>query len=161
MRAGRKPHPMERKASDTYIRAQSTPYQRSRQRLLVVDDDVLFRGFVVRALRREGYEVVDVGTAEQALRLLEEREPAFSLLLSDVSLPAASGPQLIRSARTLGLAPPALLMSGDSKAFLVRQGVVDAQTELLEKPFSATTLLAKIEQLIEAASHTLGGEHVV
>jgi DNA-binding response OmpR family regulator len=46
-------------------------------------------------------------------------------------------------------------MSADSKDCLVRKGLLGKADELLVKPFTVPTLLAKLEQVLETASHTL------
>ncbi|HVY31955.1 MAG TPA: response regulator [Polyangiaceae bacterium] len=127
------------------------------QSVLVVDDEPLLLGVVARALASEGYKVVTAPDAERALELLTRRGGEFSMLLSDVGLPGLSGAELVRRARAIEPALPALLMSADSKEALVRRGVLSADTELLSKPFAVPTLLAKVEQLLEPTSHTFQG----
>lgn len=136
-------------------RAHSGFQRRVTPRILVVDDDPLMLSFVVRALVSESYEVVEARDAETALQLLQARGADFSLLLSDVGLPGLSGPELLERAAFLEPTLPALLMSASSKDWLVRQGLLGPDQELLSKPFSLGTLLANVERVLEAATHTL------
>ena len=64
------------------------PAQR-RERVLVVDDEVGVRIILTRMLKGWGYGVWHVGSAEEALQMMEG-EPA-DILLSDVSMPVHDG----------------------------------------------------------------------
>ena len=64
--------------------------------LLIVDDEARILSALRRSLRREGYEIVAVETAEEALRVLDER--AVDGILSDHRMPGMSGLQLLAEA---------------------------------------------------------------
>ncbi len=110
--------------------------------ILLVEDDELLARYFSRVLRIMGYFVVTAGSAEQALGVLcaEGAEPP-ALLLTDVGLPGISGAELVERARRLYPRLPAVLMSGSSRTALVRDGVIDANTNLLQKPFAVQELL--------------------
>jgi CheY-like chemotaxis protein len=55
-------------------------------RALVAEDDILIRIDVAETLRYQGWEVVEVGTADDAMSVLA-RDPHFQLLLTDVHMP--------------------------------------------------------------------------
>ena len=58
--------------------------------VLVVDDEPLIRSFIRRALKARGYDVLEAGSAQDALEILKARHATISLLLTDVGLPGAS-----------------------------------------------------------------------
>lgn len=116
--------------------------------ILVVDDEPWVRLFVERVLRGAGYRVVQAGSAEAALRLLEDPLAPFDLLLSDVGLPGASGAELIKAARRARPRLPTQLMSATSRQHLLAQGLLEPGQDLLQKPFSVGALLARLEQLL-------------
>jgi response regulator RpfG family c-di-GMP phosphodiesterase len=64
--------------------------------LLIVDDEVRILSALSRSLRREGYEIVTAETAEDALRVLDERE--VDGILSDHRMPGTSGLALLAEA---------------------------------------------------------------
>ena len=66
-------------------------------RILVVDDDAAVREALQLHLRRAGYEVTAVDTAERALRALGDLDPA--LLITDVRMPGMSGLELLETLR--------------------------------------------------------------
>jgi DNA-binding NarL/FixJ family response regulator len=67
---------------------------RSRPRVLVVDDDGLVRGGLRALLEREGFEVTDATSGEQALRRIA-RFPA-DIVIMDADLPGMSGVEAMR-----------------------------------------------------------------
>jgi CheY-like chemotaxis protein len=60
--------------------------------VLVVDDEPRIVSSLVRALRREGYELLTAERPEDALRLVDER--AIDCVLSDYKMPAMTGTEL-------------------------------------------------------------------
>ena len=134
----------DRKHSEIQLRAQpATP-----RRVMVVDDEPLIRLFVARALQSSGYDVIDAGSAERAMELLASEGDSLSLLLSDVGLPGASGPQLLEHARRHFPDLPAQLMSATPKPWLVSERVLASDVDLLQKPFKVADLLERVDRLL-------------
>jgi CheY-like chemotaxis protein len=55
-------------------------------RALVAEDDIIIRMDVAETLRHQGWEVVETGTADDAISVFE-RDPNFQILLTDVHMP--------------------------------------------------------------------------
>jgi CheY-like chemotaxis protein len=53
---------------------------------LVAEDDIFIRMDVADILRHQGWEVIETGTADDAISVLD-RDPHFQLLLTDVHMP--------------------------------------------------------------------------
>lgn len=85
---------------------------RDLKRVVVVDDDDGVRALLTRALRGDGYRVEAFASAEAALAAILADPPAFVLM--DLSLPGASGLDLLRELRVRlhDMAPPCALISG-------------------------------------------------
>jgi CheY-like chemotaxis protein len=58
-------------------------------RALIAEDDIIIRMDVAESLRHQGWEVVETGTADDAISVLE-RDPNFQVLLTDVHMPGAN-----------------------------------------------------------------------
>jgi two-component system cell cycle sensor histidine kinase/response regulator CckA len=116
--------------------------------ILLVEDEESVRRLTERALRRAGWQVVAVDSAEAALKLLPHpggsTEPP-SVLLSDIILPGMDGTELARAVRAVWPDLPVVLVSGytDSALLgdLVAQGVA-----FLTKPFRLRELVACVER---------------
>src|SRR5271165_1638202 len=68
--------------------------------ILIVDGEALTLKTMGRALRSEGYEVLTVGSGEEALKVIAEEKPDLALL--DVVLPGINGIEVLRQAKKLG-----------------------------------------------------------
>jgi two-component sensor histidine kinase len=71
---------------------------RSRELILVVNDNEPNRYVTSRILSRAGFSVIEAATGEEALRLVHERNPAVVVL--DVNLPDISGIEVCRRIKT-------------------------------------------------------------
>jgi hypothetical protein len=68
-------------------------------KILVVDDDVDTRELIEWVLKRVGAEVTSVGSAREALEVLEREKP--HILVSDIAMPEEDGYALLKKIRTL------------------------------------------------------------
>lgn len=68
------------------------------KRILIVDDDASIRETFEQHLTRSGYEVATATSAEDALRVLPELEPA--LVITDIRMPGMDGIELLRRTRS-------------------------------------------------------------
>lgn len=68
-------------------------------KILVIDDDIDFGELTLRRLRRMGFECKLLPGAYGAIDLL--LRDGYSLVLLDVNMPGLSGPEVLRTIRTL------------------------------------------------------------
>jgi two-component system KDP operon response regulator KdpE len=110
-------------------------------RILVVDDEPPIQRAVKDALLGEGYNVVTAGSAEEALRTLDELPP--DLILLDVLLPGMDGLEFCRSARVHCQAPIVMLSVRNTEREKVAALDLGAD-DYLTKPFGMEELLARV-----------------
>ncbi len=106
-------------------------------RALVVDDESQMVSIVSFALETQGFQTVDVRSAEAAWRLLEASD--FDLVVLDVTLPGASGIQLCERIRATHDTPVILLTARGEEDDRLR-GLVAGADDYLTKPFSPREL---------------------
>ena len=127
----------------------TTPIGGSEQVLLVNNEPALTQ-LTGEILSSQGYQVAAVSTAALALEKLatlkNEGRPA-RLLICDVTMPVLDGPELASQARELHPQLKILFFSGytDQPSRLS----VPAQSDLLNKPFTASELLTKVRTLLD------------
>ena len=68
------------------------------KKVMILEDEVSIRSFVVINLKRAGYEVVEAGTGEEALELLKAN-PDVGVAILDIMLPGIDGFEVCRSIR--------------------------------------------------------------
>ena len=115
------------------------------ERILVVDDAGSVRDYVAAVLTDTGYDVTTAATPGEALRLAAEQD--FHLLISDVVMPEASGPELIARIRRERPGMRAVLMSGYAGESLREIG---AEFPYLQKPFTMSDLKSTIRAALAA-----------
>lgn len=117
--------------------------------LLLVDDNDLLREQLKTLLEASGLVVHAVSDAKEALRVLEAGN-SFEIVLSDIVMPGGmSGTQL---AEEIGRCFPSLavlLMTGYDPGSDV-YGAGDKRFVVLQKPFSRTTLLKAIGEVLQS-----------
>jgi len=118
--------------------------------LLVVEDDGDVREYVVTALTRLGYRVLEAGEASAALSIIE-RHPEVILLLTDVGLPGLNGRQLAEEVSRRCPEIKVLFISGYARHAMVHNGVLDNGVEILSKPFTVNGLGRKVTQILQQA----------
>jgi CheY-like chemotaxis protein len=129
--------------------------------VLVVDDSPQILGVLTRMLEQEGATVTAVGTAEQALDLLEQLRP--DVLLSGLEMPKQDGYWLIRRVRALapnrgGLTPAACLTGStdpEARARILRAGF----QYHVAKPVDMLRLLGVVGILALSPSSRRPGRH--
>jgi len=118
-------------------------------RVLVVEDDPVVAPVIVAALEDFGYRVTRAATGEEALRRLEQGEPA-DLLFTDVVMPGEiDGIALARAARHRRPDLPILLTTGYSEDLAATRDL-----RVLPKPY-------RIEELARAIRDELDGAATV
>ena len=116
----------------------------ARPRILVVDDTESFREELAAQLdQREGFEVVQAGTAAAA-REAVAAHPPFDILVLDVGLPDQDGRALCKELRASGVKAPIVMLtalSGDDDTI---QGLDAGANDYVTKPVRLGVLVARV-----------------
>jgi PAS domain S-box-containing protein len=125
--------------------------------VLLVEDEPSVRASVARALRSDGFEVLEAEHGQAALNLLARHSGPVAAVVSDVAMPVMSGRELIQRLHTAHPAIPVLLMSGYAAEELVRRGMLDSiGVNLLPKPFDPATLVERVRAVIDIGKIAAG-----
>jgi signal transduction histidine kinase/ActR/RegA family two-component response regulator len=122
------------------------------QTILVVEDEPAMREVTRRILDRSGYHVVAAASGNEALDILASQLDHIDVLLTDVIMPRMQGRELADKVRVLQPAAQVVFMSGYTQGLLGAQKVLEPGVHLIEKPFSETTLLARLHEILSAHS---------
>ncbi|WP_176556338.1 hybrid sensor histidine kinase/response regulator [Rubellimicrobium rubrum] len=114
--------------------------------VLLVDDEDLVRATVADMLADLGYSVTEAGSAEAALRLLDQGL-APDLLVTDHLMPGLTGTELAHTVRQQRPSLPVLIISGYAEVEGVALGL-----PRLTKPFRPADLSASLTSLARRAS---------
>jgi len=115
--------------------------------VLVVEDDSEVRAFVTETLRGLNYKVLEAADGAAALALVHQSGP-IDLLLTDVVMPGMNGRTLGEAALQHRPRLKVLYMTGYSRNAIVHQGRLDPGVALIQKPFSESTLAARVHGML-------------
>jgi len=117
--------------------------------ILIVEDDVDVRSFLVETLRDLDYGVLAAHDAVAALGFIQQREVRIDLMLTDVVLPGMTGRDLAHEALKARPDLNVLFMTGYSRNAIVHQGRLDSGVELIQKPLTQEQLAMRIRNLLD------------
>ena len=119
----------------------STLLNKKPKTILVVDDEDAIRGLITLILRQEGYAVLEAADCEGAENIHRRHRGRIDLLLTDVSLPGPTGPELAAVLRRSEPDLQVLFMSGLPEA--------EEYMPFLRKPFGVAELLHRVRSSVE------------
>ena len=119
-------------------------------KILLAEDDIDMRRFLVRALQNAGFEVISYDNGLAAYQRL--REEPFELLLTDIVMPEITGPDLANRLKVHRPDLEVLYMSGYAGKMLSNHGILEAEAALLHKPFTRNNLLKHINIALRKAA---------
>ncbi|MDQ1519812.1 MAG: hypothetical protein QOI55_885, partial [Actinomycetota bacterium] len=117
----------------------------SNERILLVEDEPAVRELARRLLVDVGYEVLVAANGPDALRVWDEADDDIDLVFTDLIMPGMSGRELAHRLRTRLPSVKILYMSGYTAGLLSEQAFLEEGEELLEKPFTRSMLLRKVD----------------
>ncbi|WAH36945.1 HD domain-containing phosphohydrolase [Alicyclobacillus dauci] len=127
---------------------------KSKSRILIVDDQEMNISLLVRMLRRAGYEnLYTTQDPVQALPMFEEIGPDIVLL--DLHMPQMSGFEVLEQLQER-IPPssylPVLVLTADITPEAKRQALSQGAKDFLTKPFDRTEVILRIGNLLETRS---------
>jgi two-component system cell cycle sensor histidine kinase/response regulator CckA len=117
--------------------------------VLLVEDEESVRQLVAETLASRGYKVIEAENGEQALKLLAARPETIHLMITDVVMPGMSGRELARELLKARPHSKVLFLSGYSEDAVLNQGVLEPETEFLQKPFTLQNLARKVREILQ------------
>jgi PAS domain S-box-containing protein len=115
--------------------------------VLLVEDEEVVRRLVRQVLENDGYRVLEAQDGEVALELA--RSAPVDLLLTDLVMPKVGGREVADGLRRTNPDLKVIYMSGYADGAILENGVLQAGTELLEKPFAFSALTEKVRSVLD------------
>jgi CheY-like chemotaxis protein len=126
----------------------SPEHAHGNETVLVVEDRAEVRDLVVDALQGTGYQVLEAAEGSAALDVAAQHSGKIHLLLTDVIMPRMSGKELADRLKQLRPEIRVLYMSGYAADVISSRGSLDAGEQYIAKPFSLTSLLTKVREIL-------------
>jgi len=138
-------------AADTEAVKTRAP-SRGEETILLVEDEEQVLQLGRRILAQQGYAVLEARTPEEAIALVSRHQGPIHVLVTDVVMPHMNGRQLRDALERLRPRLPTIFISGYTADIVAHHGVLDDSVQLLQKPFTAQTLTAKIREVLDTTS---------
>ena len=116
------------------------------EKILVLEDEIGIRSFVSINLKREGYEVIEAGTGQEAIDKMSS-EKNISIALLDVMLPDMSGIEVCKHIRNNFDAVGIVMLTAKSQEEDKIEGFISGADDYIVKPFSIKELLMRVSAL--------------
>jgi CheY-like chemotaxis protein len=129
----------------------SPPPRGGKETILVAEDETPVRHLVRRMLQRDGYQVIDAPSAEDALALVARHPGTIDLLLTDIVMPEMSGLQLAARLSAQHPSVRVVLMSGYLDNPQEQREILKKGLPFLPKPFTQQELLALVRATLDSA----------
>ncbi len=117
--------------------------------ILVVEDEAAILRVTTRMLEGLGYTVLGANSPGDAMRLAEASARPIHLLLTDVIMPETNGRDLARHLTALRPGLQVVFMSGFTSDVIGTDGVLEANVNFLQKPFSKRDLGFKVREALD------------
>lgn len=115
------------------------------KKVLVAEDEVSIREFIVINLQRGGYEVVQAGDGAQALRLYNENAGNFDIALLDIMMPEMDGIELCKQLRNTDKNIGIIMLTAKTQEMDKVTGLLVGADDYVTKPFSTSELMARVD----------------
>ena len=116
------------------------------KKVLILEDELNIRSFVVINLKRAGYEVIEAGTGQEALDLLQQN-PQVGVAILDIMLPDMDGFEVCRRIRATNKQMGVIMLTARTQEMDKITGLMTGADDYVTKPFSPAELTARIDAL--------------
>jgi len=130
---------------------------RGTETILLVEDDPQLRELSSSVLSHCGYRVLKAATPEEGLAICESNHQEIRLLVTDVVMPRMNGRQLAERIQKVCPKIRVLYISGYTDNAIVHYGVLDPGLWFLAKPFTLSSLVAKVREVLDSATSSAPG----
>jgi PAS domain S-box-containing protein len=136
-------------AVDQPVATLTTPTERARETILVVEDEANLRRLTRQFLENQGYTVLEAADGAAAVQICVAHQGLIALLLTDVIMPGMNGRELAQRVSEIRPNMKVLYMSGYTENAIGHNGTLDAGITLLQKPFTLHALKAKVREVLD------------
>ena len=124
------------------------------KKVLILEDEVSIRSFVVINLKRAGYEVIEAGTGMEALEQLK-KHPDVGVAILDIMLPDIDGFEVCRNIRATDKQIGVIMLTARSQEMDKVTGLMTGADDYVTKPFKLLELLSRIRAILRRSNNTI------
>ena len=141
------PQKLEKKKTE--ISASPVALLQGGGRILLVDDEVQQLEWGRKVLERLGYSVVTYRSGKEALKLFQDCEERFSVVVVDQTMPGLTGLEFSTQIRTIYPELPVILCTGYSHSLSLEAIQAAGVAKVINKPYGPAELASTLRQMLE------------
>jgi DNA-binding response OmpR family regulator len=125
-------------------------------KVLIAEDDLIFRNLVCDIVKKEGYNPIEAGNGKEALDIFFNSKD-IDLIILDVMMPIYDGWDVLKEIRENSEVPIIMLTAlGDEKNEVL--GLKKGADEYISKPFSYEIFVARLNSIVRKLKKTKSEE---
>jgi two-component system, cell cycle sensor histidine kinase and response regulator CckA len=117
--------------------------------ILLVEDEEIVRNLVRETLENYGYKVLEASNGADGLSIYEQYPESINLLLTDSVMPGMGGNELAKALLKICPQIKVLFMSGYTDQIISNHGILDENTNFIQKPFTPQTLARAVRETLD------------
>ncbi len=145
---------VEMKAPLDEVKLEDRKNLKGNETILIVEDEDSVRMIASRALKSQGYKILEARNGGEAYMLCKKLDKPVDLVITDVIMPNISGTELIENLKTIWTDFKALYMSGYTKNEIIENGVLDENVPYIQKPFMPVAIAKKVREILDGMKNS-------
>lgn len=116
--------------------------------VMIIDDEIHMRRLISRMLKGAGFEVIEVASGTEALRILHDTPEKPDLVTCDISMPDLNGFEILETIRSNPelVTLPVIMLTAMGQLSDADRAKKMGATDYITKPFSALSLINIVRQ---------------
>lgn len=114
--------------------------------VLVIEDEENIRTIIKKVLTREGYKVLEAGSAEEGLEIIDKNP--IDLIVLDVTLPNMDGYEFTKELRSSHMEIPILMATARQLPIDKHKGFIVGTDDYMTKPLDMDEFILRIKALL-------------
>ena len=129
-----------------------SPAAQGSETVLIVEDTASLREVTREFLESVGFQVLEAGGGDEALKVADRYDGPICLLITDVVMPRMNGHTLAQRLKSTRPEMKVLYVSGYADKEIFRYGMRPSQANFLHKPYTQDALTSKLREVIDAVT---------
>lgn len=127
--------------------------------VLIAEDEVSIRDFVVINLRRNGYDVLEASNGEEAINLFNDNSDIIDIVILDIMMPIVDGLEVCKYVRDKSKRIGIIMLTARTQEMDKVTGLMVGADDYVTKPFSPSELMARIDAVYRRVSLTVDNDN--
>ncbi len=136
----------DRKAIDDWLHQS---LNKTKARILVIDDDDMILSLFKEILEGEGHKVVTASTSAEGIEYLGQQD--FHLIFLDLKMPDIDGADLLKQIKSTKPAVPVTIITGYPGSEVMERALKQGPFGVMEKPFDYNDILSAVNSFLHIA----------